>query len=131
MRLDDIKDGKKKAGDPSDGGPDQLPSLDCSSREVLKMMVAGYYNALSLLLFPYIHTKDSFMNCKGQAFKTQLLTFLIEIAPAYDARVQPALQLLGLKCTPVLYLVDPSKLNCIVDWYVVLVIVITLFYAVY
>ena len=61
-------------------------------------MINGYLNALKLIFFPFIGTREAFLKCKGQIFKTAVLRSVIDRNYAYSDRIGAIIGVVGLRC---------------------------------
>lgn len=88
-----------------------------TAKQCLQELIAGYHNKLKSILANYVSSKESFMKCHGQAFKTGLLKFLIDKNQTLDERLRPTFRTLGMSAEPKLYILEPTMLLQVIDWY--------------
>lgn len=65
------------------------------SGAVLGALINGYRNALRLVLFPYVGSKESFIRCNGQEFRSGLVALLLRYNDCLNGYVSRALALVG------------------------------------
>jgi len=88
-----------------------------TAKRCLQVLVAGYHSKLQSMLANYVSSKESFLKCHGQAFKTGLLKFLIDKNQTLDERLRPTFRALGISVEPKLFILEPTKLLQVIDWY--------------
>jgi hypothetical protein len=83
----------------------------------LSEVIAGYLNALRLVLFPYVSSKDAFLRIRGQEPRTVLLRFVIEKNEALNAAVARMVAPMGWECATRIRLMAPPKIRELLLWY--------------
>lgn len=105
LTVDDIEAASQQQGDVG------------TAKRCLQALVSGYHHKLQSMLSNYVSSKESFLKCNGQAFKTGLLKFLIDKNQTFDERLRPTFRTLGLSIEPKLFILETSKLLQVIDWY--------------